>query len=344
MEIIPFLRLSGRRIVVLWVVAGIAGALGAFYAKQLPVRYTGEATVFLERVHPGLRYEREPFVNNYASAVVNLAPVHDRVGAQLGLDGGAVGNGLSIDVPSNSDIAYVYFTADNVDTATAGAEAVASETLVTLTNSTLVAAQAALDRANAAEAEAQSQVDAITAPFGVVDLQREYEQVDNQVKDLERQIATVNPADPSFPNITNLLDFRRNQRAQLAGALPEYLSANQRLQTVKSAADAAQVEVDTVEARVAVAQNGEAVVSQGASPESAVQKMVRFGGAAAIIATVLVLLGIIAIEAVNRPRRSQRVQPPALRPQTPGGATPFTGVNGTHAHAGARPVGGPSQP
>ncbi|MEZ5235896.1 MAG: hypothetical protein R2749_24850 [Acidimicrobiales bacterium] len=44
--------------------------------------------------------------------------MHDRVGAQLGLDG-AVGNGSSIDVPSNSDIAYVYFTADN-DTATAG--------------------------------------------------------------------------------------------------------------------------------------------------------------------------------------------------------------------------------
>ena len=102
MEIIPFLRLSGRRIVVLWVVAGLAGALGAFYAQQLPVRYTGEATVFLERVYPGLRYEREPFVNNYSSAVKFLTPVHERVGGQIGLNAAQVGNGLTIDVPNNS--------------------------------------------------------------------------------------------------------------------------------------------------------------------------------------------------------------------------------------------------
>lgn len=329
MEIIPFLRLSGRRIVVLWVVAGLAGALGAFYAQQLPVRYTGEATVFLERVYPGLRYEREPFVNNYSSAVRFLTPVHERVGGQIGLNAAQVGNGLTIDVPNNSDIAYVRFTADNIDTATAGAEAVATETLITLTNETQIAAQAALDRANAAKAEAQSQVDAITGPFGVVDLQREYEQVDLQVKDLEKQVTTLNPADPATVNVNALLEFRRGQRTQLAAALPAYQTANTRLRTLSEAAIAAQNGFDTAQARVAVAQNGEAVVSQGASPESSMQKMVRFGGAAAIIAAVLVLLGIIAIEAVNRPRRSQRVAPPTPnRPMQNGfpGAPPTNGA------------------
>ncbi|MEZ5265562.1 MAG: hypothetical protein R2755_28120 [Acidimicrobiales bacterium] len=91
---------------------------------------------------------------------------------------------------------------------------------------------------------------------------------------------------------------------------------------MKSAADAAQIEVDTVEAGWRWPRTVRPW-SPGSSPESAVQKMVRFGGgAAAIIATVLVLLGIIAIEAVNRPRRSQRVQPPAMRSQPPAASNP----------------------
>ena len=71
--------------------------------------------------------------------------------------------------------------------------------------------------------------------------------------------------------------------------------------------------------------------------------MVRLGGPAAIIAAVLVLLGIIAIEAVNRPRRSQRVAPPAPRQASPNGFPPATtppGFNGANGANGAgQPVG-----
>ncbi|MEZ5265563.1 MAG: hypothetical protein R2755_28125 [Acidimicrobiales bacterium] len=136
-----------------------------------------------------------------------------------------MGNGTAIDVPSNSDIAYVRFTADNADTATAGAEAVASETLITLTNSTLIAARAASIRPTPPRPRLIA-VDAITAPFGVVDLQREYDQVDAQVKDLEKQIATVKtrPIRRSPTSPTCSISGATSGRSW-PGALPENTSA-----------------------------------------------------------------------------------------------------------------------
>jgi hypothetical protein len=349
MEIIPFLRLSGQRLLVLWLVAGLAGAAGAFYANTLPVSYTGESTVFLERVYPGLRYEREPFVANYESAVRFLTAVHERVGGQVGMTTAGVGNALDIEVPPGGDFAYVRFTADNADTAVAGAEALANQTLITLTNETVVAAQAALDRAAAAEAEAQSQVDAVTVPLQVVDVEREHQVIDDQVKELEKQIATLAPTDPAAANVQALLDFRRERRAVLAAALPAYRSAKLRLDTLQEAHLGAQTAYDTAVARVAVAENGEAVVNQGATPESGLQKMVRFGGAAAILAAVLVLLVFVAIEAMNRPRRSQqqqaqRVQPPRQGPPVPaqppvGAPAQTNGVRQPIGAAGGRPPG-----
>ncbi len=346
MEIIPFLRLSGQRLLVLWLVAGLAGAAGAFYATTLPVSYTGESTVFLERVYPGLRYEREPFVANYESAVQFLIPVHERVGSQVGMSTVAVGNALDITVPPSSDLAYVRFTADNADTAAAGAEALASQTLITLTNETVVAAQAALDRAAAAKAEGQSQLDAVTVPLLLVDVEREYQLIDDQVKELEKQIATLAPTDPAAANVQALLDFRRERRAVLAAALPPYQQAKTRLDTLQQAHLDAQTAYDTAVARVAVAENGEAVVNQGATPESGMQKMVRFGGAAAILAAVLDLLVFVAIEAMNRPRRSQqqqqRVQPPRQAPPPPGPVVAPAQTNGARqpvGAAGGRPPG-----
>lgn len=307
MEIIPFLRLNAQRVVILWLVGCIAAAGGAMYARSQPVRHTGESTVFLDRVYPGNRYDREPFVANFESAVKFLTSTHGRVGEQLDMSAVDVGNALEIDVPDNSDIAYVRFTTSDAQQAQRGAQLLATETLHTLTTDSAAAAQAALDRAQAQQAEALAAVQAITTPFAVVDLEREYESVDNQVKDLEKQVAGSDPNNVATVNLNALLEFRRQQRGAIANALPSFQDAKARLDKLSEVTNATQTTVDTANARVAVAQNGEAVVSEGTSPESKMQKMLRFGGAAAIAAVALAILVFLIIEAVNRPR-ARRVQ------------------------------------
>ena len=329
MEIFPFLRLNGARVAALCVVAVCAALGGAALARQQPVIYTGQATVFLERVYTGPRFEREPQIANFKTAVKALPEVQAKVSEQTGVSVKDLLSHATVEVAPSSDIATITFTSSNAEVAQATAQALAQTTLQELTSASVVAAQANAQRAQQTHAAAAQQLTELTAPFGVLDLEREYEAVTGQVKDLERQVASTPSDNSSLATTQSLLEFRLNQRSLLAEALPAYREQADRVDKLRSESQGAQARLDEANTRLAVADNNEAVVAGLPSPESATQKMVRFGGAAALAAVTLALLAIVVFEAMRRrggvdlrDRPAARHRPDARDPSA--GAWPAT--------------------
>ena len=306
MEIIPFMRLTGRRILLLWILGGTAAALAGTYARTLPVVHTGSTTVFLERVYTGDRYQREAFVANYKSAVESLPAVHEVVGQQLGLTGASVASAVTAAAPDQGDIVYVKFESTDAELAQRGSSAVAAETLRTLIRTELDSARASLGRVSATEAEAQSALRTVAAPFAITDLAAGFEALDLQVMGLEAEVAKT-PADATYrTNLEILLQFRRDQRVALGAALPEYERLLSRWETAKTAADQAIVALETVEERLAVAQNDEAIAPSGIKSGSVSQQSIRYAGAAGIAVITLTFAAFLIIETVAQSARRRR--------------------------------------
>ncbi len=299
MEIIPFLRLSGRRIVLLLIFAGAAATAGGAYARDLPVTNTGSTTVFLERVYPGDRYDREAFVANYQSAAESLSLVHEAVAQQLGIEAEAVAEGVTVTVPDKADIVYVRFESTDPDLALRASNTAASETLRALIRAELASATASNDRAVLMSERAEGELRATLAPFGTTDLTAAYANIDAQVMALETDLAKTKGDEPTRANLEALLTFRRQQRAAMAAALPDYERFLVRLDNAEVAAQRAQLTLDTVSERMAVAQNDEALVSTGVRSNSPTVLIARYAAAAGIAATAVVLGLFFVIEAVR---------------------------------------------
>lgn len=307
MEIIPFLRLSGRRILLLWIVGGTAAALAGTYARNQPVTSTASTSVFLERVYPGDRYDREAFVANYQSAAESLSLVHEVVGQQLGVDAATVANGVKVTVPDKADIVYVRFESTDPDLAQRAASATASETLRALIRTELDSAKASFERATLAAREAEAQLRAEQAPFGVSDLGVAFANLDNQVMALEADLAKTSTEEPTRANLEALLNFRREQRATLSAALPNYQRALVRYDTAEATAQRAQLTFDAASERMIVAQNDEAILPTGVRAASVTEQSIRYAVAAAIAVTALVLMGFFVIEAVSQSAHRRRI-------------------------------------
>lgn len=314
MEILSFLRLTGRRVVGLSLVAGLAGAGAGYAVTTAPASYQSTATVFVgQALPPGSSSFDLPALVADFQAALGLAPVLAGTAEAAGL---AEADFLVV-ADRNGDGGTVRVTA-TAPTA-AGAETVASTISV---EAMRFITTRQVDRAVSLEAQRRDEAEAartavseLDAENGFIDPVSQYAAVQAQATQL--QLEAENPG-------SNLTDVQRagqlEQARSLSGSLPQLaLKAQQYRTATQTVADAeANVSAATRDRVAAEAVQGsatspEAVAEDGAAAISPLPAIMRASGAAVIV-TAAAGVGLLAL---LDDRRRRRIERSALRSPTP---------------------------
>ncbi|MPY93238.1 MAG: hypothetical protein GEV08_09270 [Acidimicrobiia bacterium] len=309
MEILSFLRLTGRRVVGLSVVAGLAGSGAGYAVTRSPATYEASATVFVGQALPAgnSSFDLPALVADFQAALA-LAPViaNTADAADVGPDE------FTVAAQRNGDgsTVRVIATAPTAATAETVASTISLEAMKFVTTRQVDRA-ASLEAQRHDEADlARTAVSELDAENGFVDPVAQYAAVQAQATQL--QLEAENPG-------SGLADAQRagqlEQARNLRESLPQLALKAQQYQTASKTVLDAEASVSTAtrdrvaaEAIRASATSPDAITREDAAAVSPLTAIMRAAGAAVLV-TGAAGVGSFALLEERRRRRAERVVP-----------------------------------
>lgn len=312
MEILPFLRLTGRRVVGLAVIGTMAGTAAALVVSQQPRQFEASATAFVGQALPdgASTFDLGPLVADFQAAT-KLDSVLDTAADSLLL--------------SRQDVSVV--TARNGDGSSVKVTAVAkdAETAVLIARTTSFealrfVANRQVDRTKVQETQRKSElssakliIDKLNAENGFTNPVSDYEQVQRQITELR-----LRAEDPGVTLTESVRQQLVAQAKKLQDSLPQLAAKAEAFRSAQASVTEADLRVQaTVAARLKAeatltgVTNPNAVAVGEATPLSATPDLVRAFGSA-MAASFALGVGYFALQ--DRSRR------PAFTPAAPAAA------------------------
>ena len=190
MEILGYLRTSGRRRWLLIAVPVLAGAAVLPVGLQQPQHFTADATVVVPSPSSDagpavLRQVGEGFVS-----VAQLRRQHRQaIAIDLGTSPGAVGRSLSVTQVGTTNLVRLTYVGDKANLTERGARSAATQALQVYRGRQLTAAESARDALQAQYDEATAAVNAFVASSGSTSPPADYQARANTLARLDAEIA-----------------------------------------------------------------------------------------------------------------------------------------------------------
>ncbi len=309
MTALRYLHLTGKRFLVVLVLAALAAAVFATYQARKPVRYQAQTTVFVTRVFPSDPSAIDSAVDDFET-VIGLPQVRRAVAASSGTSVGALASGLKFHRIGTSSAEQVTFRAPNAAVASNVVLTASHEALTTLAQQQLDGAREAVAAAQPVANSALSALVAFQRDLGVTDFTAEYQAHQQALLNLENQLATASPGRIAALNGQILSETAAVNR--LAAAQPQYQQLQNALSQDNATLDSASKALIDAQARVAAASSSTTVTAPTVSTASRLLPVVRAGVIAAVI---VVLLGIGLYSLVDRAGARDDEQLPAGTPE-----------------------------
>lgn len=221
-EIVDYLRIARRRLLVLVGIPVLAAALALAYVLANP--RPSVATVYVSA--PSLMgsqygtYQAQgasQFASNFVATASSPA-VRDAVARETGVSVGDLEDGLSMEQVDLSSVVTITYTTRDSSTAGPVAAAVARQTLTSMFGSQVPFAQAAVDSAKESVDDANTALAAFAEEHGSLPIAQQYESLTAQITALENEMAryTAEGLTWSADVLAEKLEKLRSEAAELA--------------------------------------------------------------------------------------------------------------------------------
>lgn len=292
MEILSYLRLTGRRVVGLTMIAGLAGAGAGYAVTRSPASYQATATVFVgQALPPGSSSFDLPSLVADFTAALSLHAVLEAAAeaADLPLDSFLItadrnGEGGSVRVTAQAPTAEA---AEDV------ASAISVEAMRFITTRQV-------DRATSLETQRRDEADAARTALAELDAENGFVNPVTQYAAVQAEVTQLQLAGQ-----LEQAQALRDSLPQLAAKAQAYQAASSTLTDADATASAATRDRVAAEAVRSAATSPEAVAEDQADPVSPTPAIMRAAGAAVLV-TAGVGVGTLALLDDRRRRRTER--------------------------------------
>jgi hypothetical protein len=311
-EIIDFLRAARRRLalVILLPLISMAATVGLLLGQ--PASYTATAVVDPPALVGSLdsQYTGAQGVNQFVSAFQATAsgPVVRRaVADQTKVSTTRLNNGLVVSQRGTSASLSVVYTADEKDSVVPVLNGVTATTLRTLFESQVQSAQARVDSARRAVADATTAIGAFTSKNVMADPQKAYEAQLSRVNSLVQQQATLTAAGNSVgaAAMASPIASAKADLAKFGPILTEYSTLTTARDTAVQGLAAANAKLSAASVQLANADPSKIVYIGGSHAVDRLPQVLTTTASVGAAAFFLALVLVLILEVVARGRRDR---------------------------------------
>jgi hypothetical protein len=304
--------LAPRRVVSILLVAAVAATLAAGLTLRRAQQYTVQTTVFVGRILPATGADVDSSIADFET-VIRLPQVIAAVVKQTGVSTANVTSGVSFQRVGASSAVQVSFHASSAASAANVVITASHQALVTLAQQQVDGATEGVNAAQAAATSAQTAVTALDQRLGVVNLQDDYQSQQQDLFNLENQLASAGPGQSS--GLTNLISQRTARLNTLGAALPEFQQLSDNLTQATSTLNTANQTLTDAKGKLNAASSPTIVTTPNVIKQSRVGLLARVVSATTV-AVLLLGLGLFAITdwMRTRARAPATTQPPETPP------------------------------
>jgi uncharacterized protein involved in exopolysaccharide biosynthesis len=286
MTAMRFLHLAGRRLVIVVVVAALAFVVAGGYAYAQPIQYRAQSTVFVARVFPSGAAGVDSAVADFET-VMGLAQVRRAVAAKTGASTDALASALRFHRVGGSSALQVSFHSSSRDRAANVVTTASQAALSTLAQQQLDGAREAVAASQPAVDAALKDVQTFQQNLGVADLEVEYQARQQELLNLENQLA--NAGRLQVQSINAQITTETAEVNRLAAARPQFQQLQDKLTQARASLDGASGALVDAQGRIAAANSPTVITTPEVTKQSRLLPVLR---ASLITALVAVLLGI----------------------------------------------------
>jgi hypothetical protein len=288
-----FLHLTRWRIALLAVVTVVALAAAGGLALRRSRQYTASTTAFVGRVLAATNADVTSSVTDFET-VVRLPSVTTAVAKQTGVAPATVANKLSFARVGTSSAVRVSFKGPSPQLASSVVTGTSHAALAVLAQQQVDAATGDDAAAQRAATSAQQALTEYNQSLGVADVQLQYTAEQQDVFDLESQLASAGPGQVQLLN--SLIALRTQQLAQIGAALPRYNQLSDALTQATDTLHLANQALTQAEGKLDAANSPTIVTAPDIVKQSRLGLLAR-----AFVATgvAVILLGLLAFFLVD---------------------------------------------
>jgi hypothetical protein len=311
-------RFAPKRVAGVVVLAALAAGVAGALTLRRPQQYSVQTTVFVGRILPASGASVDSSIADFET-VIGLPEVTTAVAKQTGASRLSIAHGISFQRVGASSAVQVSFHGSNAAKASNVVIAASHQALLTLAQQQVDGATEGVNAAQTATTAAQNAVTALDQRFGVANLQDAYQAQQQDLFNLENQLASASPGQSA--SLTTLIAQKTDQLNALGAALPQFQQLNDNLTQATSTLNTASQTLTDAKGKLDAAGSSTIVTSPNVVKQSRSNLLAR-ASAATLVAVILLGVGLLILTDWMRTRNPTEPVAPAAPPAPPLPAAP----------------------